>query len=220
MGKSVTRVLLVALLGLMLLPLSGCAKKSVMLEPAAEPTRVEDTVGAGVPTEKGVSTPPPVENLVVEEVNEGAGPAESLVNPSSDESSMVSSPDTLGASSGATIVPGSRTSEGLLPVYFDFDKALISQEQQERLVANGRFLKDTPGGKVRIEGNCDERGTNEYNLALGQRRAASAKKYLVNLGISAARLSSISYGEEQPLKIGNDEAAWSENRRVDFVVVQ
>lgn len=208
MGKSVIRpVFLVALFGLTLLPLSGCAKKSFMTETAGEPVHVQDTVGAIVPTETH-STQPPVADLATEEVNEGAGPAESLENTSTGG---------RGAASGAWTVEG-RTSEGLLPLYFDFDKSLISQAQQERLVANGRFLKDNSKIMVRIEGNCDERGTNEYNLALGERRAASAKKFLVNLGVSADRLSTISYGEEQPLKIGDDEAAWSENRRADFVI--
>ena len=73
---------------------------------------------------------------------------------------------------------------------------------------------------IRIEGNCDSRGTNEYNMALGERRALSAKKYLVNLGVVESRLSTVSYGEEKMLLHGHDELSWSQNRRADFVVQQ
>jgi len=77
-------------------------------------------------------------------------------------------------------------------------------------------MKKNPGAKVQIEGHCDERGTPEYNLALGQRRADSTKKYLVNLGIDGSRLSTISYGEEKPADPGHNEAAWAKNRRAVF----
>ena len=113
-----------------------------------------------------------------------------------------------------------RTSRGLLPVYFDFDQSSLRADQIERIERNAAFIKDNPGIKVRIEGNCDERGNNEYNMALGERRAISSKKYLVNLGVSGASLETISYGEEQPLNFGHSELSWSQNRRDDFVVVK
>ena len=111
-----------------------------------------------------------------------------------------------------------RTNAPLLPIYFDFDKSNIRQDQRDRIEKNAEFLANNKTVRVRIEGNCDERGTNEYNMALGQRRAMSAKKYLVNLGIAENRLDTISYGEERPLLFGHDEYSWAQNRRDDFVI--
>ena len=104
-------------------------------------------------------------------------------------------------------------------IYFDFDKSFIKSEYRSVLKAKANFMKDNPGIRIRIEGNCDERGTNEYNLALGERRANSAAKFLVSLGISPDRIETISYGEERPLALGSGEGAWSQNRRDDFVVI-
>jgi peptidoglycan-associated lipoprotein len=89
-----------------------------------------------------------------------------------------------------------------------------------RIEKNADFLKENPAAKIRIEGNCDERGTNEYNMALGERRALSAKKYMKNLGIHADRMHTISFGEEKPLLHGHDEYSWAQNRRDDFVVAK
>ena len=104
-------------------------------------------------------------------------------------------------------------------IYFDFDKSFIKLEYRAVLQAKAEFLKDDPNIHIRIEGNCDERGTNEYNLALGERRANSAAKYLVSLGISPDRIETISYGEERPLASGHGGGAWAQNRRDDFTVI-
>jgi peptidoglycan-associated lipoprotein len=109
--------------------------------------------------------------------------------------------------------------EGLKPVYFDFDKSFIRDDAKDVMKANAEWLKANPKAKVKIEGNCDERGTIEYNQALGQRRAASAKKYLTDLGVSGRRISLISYGKEKPLCTDHDESCWQKNRRDDFVAV-
>ncbi len=101
-------------------------------------------------------------------------------------------------------------------IYFDFDKSNLKPEAQEVLKRKATFLKANPNDNLLIEGHCDERGTNEYNLALGDRRANSAKKFLVNLGIAESRIRTISYGEEQPLDPGHNEAAWAKNRRCEF----
>jgi peptidoglycan-associated lipoprotein len=103
------------------------------------------------------------------------------------------------------------------PIYFDFDKSSIRDEARAVLEKTAAFLKDNTSIRMRIEGNCDNRGTNEYNLALGERRANSAKLFLVSLGISPDRIRTISYGEERPLARGDSEDAWAENRRDDFV---
>ena len=105
-------------------------------------------------------------------------------------------------------------------MYFDFDKSFIRLEYRPVLQEKAAFLKDYPDMRVRIEGNCDERGTNEYNLALGDRRGSSAKNFLISLGIAADRIETISYGEERPRGLGHNEESWSQNRRDDFVLVR
>jgi len=113
-----------------------------------------------------------------------------------------------------------RTSSAMLPVYFDFDQSNIRKDQKGRIEGNAYYLKNHAGSTVRIEGNCDERGTNEYNMALGERRAMASKKYLLNMGISEDRLQTVSYGEEKPLLYGHDELSWAQNRRDDFVITK
>lgn len=113
-----------------------------------------------------------------------------------------------------------RTTDGMLPVYFNFDSSEIKTDQASRIAVNSDFLKENATFDIRIEGNCDARGTNEYNMALGERRALSAQKYLVNLGINEIRVNTVSYGEERMLLHGHDELSWAQNRRADFVVAQ
>ena len=108
---------------------------------------------------------------------------------------------------------------GLLgDVYFEFDKYDLLQDARDRLQQNAAFMKDYPNLVFGLEGHCDERGTNEYNLALGERRANAAKSYLVSLGVDPARLRTISYGEERPFCGDHHEGCWSRNRRGHFVV--
>jgi len=103
-------------------------------------------------------------------------------------------------------------------ILFEFDSASLSVEAQEILRAKAAWLRENPGARVVIEGHCDERGTNEYNLALGDRRAFSSKSFLVDLGIADSRLTTISYGEEQPIDSRSTEDAWTQNRRAHFVI--
>ena len=107
----------------------------------------------------------------------------------------------------------------LKDIYFDFDKYTIRPGDAEILKAIAAVLKKYPSVKIQIEGHCDERGTNEYNLALGERRANSTKDYFLSLGISKDRLSAISYGEERPLDPGHNEEAWAKNRRAHFIIL-
>jgi len=111
-----------------------------------------------------------------------------------------------------------RSSEELLPIYFDFDQASIRSDQFSRLEQNADYLKNNSSAKVIIQGNCDERGTNEYNLALAERRALNAKTYFIELGIDEYRIRTVSYGEEQPLFAEQDEFSWAQNRRDDFIL--
>jgi peptidoglycan-associated lipoprotein len=107
----------------------------------------------------------------------------------------------------------------LKDIHFDFDKYDIRPEDTKILKESAAVLMKSPTVKIQIEGHCDERGTNEYNLALGERRCNSAKKYLISLGVPESRLSTISYGEERPLDPGHDEAAWIKNRRAHFIIL-
>jgi peptidoglycan-associated lipoprotein len=103
-------------------------------------------------------------------------------------------------------------------VYFDFDKSDLRQDARNILAKNAEILlKSKQDAKIKIEGHCDERGSAEYNLALGERRAQSALQYLLTLGVQPNRLSVISYGKEKPAVQGDDEAAWAKNRRDEFV---
>jgi peptidoglycan-associated lipoprotein len=108
---------------------------------------------------------------------------------------------------------------GLLgDVFFDLDRAELRAEARERLARNAEWLKSHPEFQVTIEGHCDDRGTNEYNLALGERRASSARDYLVSLGVAAARVRILSYGEERPVCTQQSESCWAQNRRAHFLV--
>ncbi len=108
----------------------------------------------------------------------------------------------------------------LKDVLFDFDKSDIRPDARDVLKANADWIKANAKSKIQIEGHCDERGTNEYNLALGERRANAVKKYLVSLGVEADSLYTISYGEELPIDPGHSEEAWSKNRRAHFLVTK
>jgi peptidoglycan-associated lipoprotein len=106
----------------------------------------------------------------------------------------------------------------LAPVFFEFDSSEMSSESQAVLAKNAETMKQFPTWIVSIEGHCDERGTAEYNLALGERRALSVRQYLVSLGIAAERLRTVSYGKEFPFDPGHGEQSWARNRRANFVV--
>ncbi len=103
-------------------------------------------------------------------------------------------------------------------VYFDFDSSALLPMAQAVLEKKAEWLRNNPGGSVVIEGHCDERGTSEYNLALGDRRAKSVEAFLIDLGVSASRLITLSYGEERPTDSGRNEEAWAKNRRVHFII--
>jgi peptidoglycan-associated lipoprotein len=101
-------------------------------------------------------------------------------------------------------------------VYFDYDSNAVKDEYRGLVTAHSRYLSDKRDSRIRIEGNCDERGSREYNLALGQRRAEAVKKVMTVLGVSDGRIETTSYGEEKPQAPGHDEAAWAQNRRADI----
>lgn len=104
----------------------------------------------------------------------------------------------------------------LTRIHFDYDQYALTTEARDTLNLNAAILKANSAVQVKVEGHCDERGSNQYNIALGERRAQAALNYLVSLGVDGKRLSTVSYGEEMPLVQGHDEAAWSQNRRAEF----
>jgi peptidoglycan-associated lipoprotein len=111
------------------------------------------------------------------------------------------------------------TAQDFKIVYFDFDKSNIRPDQRSRLDYDAKLLGDNPDMHVQIAGHCDERGTVEYNIALGERRARAVKKYLTELGIDGSRMEIISYGEERPADPRHNEEAWAKNRRAEFVIL-
>ena len=206
MKTFLTRMLLITFLTVSLALTGGCAKKSV------EPYTPQ--AGENMPEGQSIgSTDVRSPGTITEE---NMGPSE----------------DTLDAGSGTGEAVGSfgdqnsdeykkkygRSSPQMQPIYFNFDQATIRDDQIPRMEQNGQYLKDNPAGNIVIEGNCDEQGTNEYNLALGERRAINAKNYLISLGVEEFRIRTTSYGEERPLFTGLDEFDYSQNRRDDFIV--
>lgn len=121
----------------------------------------------------------------------------------------------VSASAGGGVA-GTRIPE-LSSVYFEYDSFNLTSDAKSALNAAAQWMKSNPSVQVQVEGHTDERGTTEYNLALGERRAGAVKDYLVMMGVPAAQLSTISYGEERPVGVGSNEQAWSQNRRAEFV---
>ena len=111
-----------------------------------------------------------------------------------------------------------RSTAPLLPIYFAFDSASVNSTQFDNLNSNGRYLLEHKSPSLVIEGNCDQRGTADYNLALGELRAISVMKYLANLGVDPGKMTTTSYGSQRPLFLGSDEESWSGNRRADLIL--
>ncbi|MFA9201384.1 MAG: peptidoglycan-associated lipoprotein Pal [Cypionkella sp.] len=143
--------------------------------------------------------------------------------PPEPEPTATSGPATGGMDSGAA-VPGTQAhfeqaTQGQNVIYFDTDRFNIDSADAAALQTQAQYLGQYPQISVTVEGHADERGTREYNLALGERRANAAKNYLVSLGIAASRIATVSYGKERPVALGSTEAAWAQNRRAVSVVV-
>ncbi len=111
-----------------------------------------------------------------------------------------------------------RSTPPLKAIFFDFDSYEIRDDMRPILRENAYYLLDHPEIKIELQGNCDERGSSEYNLALGEKRALMVKRYLINFGIQPKRLTTVSFGEERPLAQGHNETAWAINRRVDLII--
>ncbi|WDT74119.1 MAG: peptidoglycan-associated lipoprotein Pal [Candidatus Manganitrophus sp.] len=178
--------------------LMGCPKKVPSTEGTAGLSRERSgTENQGEPGSDGRSLPPP--------------PTEERIDPMAKEAPM---PDG-GPSGGAE---GGERGTSLQDVFFEFDQWVIRPESRKLLEADAEWLAAHPEAKIQIEGHADERGTEEYNLALGERRAKSVMNFLVNLGVSPSRLSSISYGEEKPFCSDPSESCYEKNRRAHFLI--
>jgi len=194
----VTSLLVVAVVG------SGCAKR-----PA--------TTQAAAPAPTGTASTTPAPGSQQAQPGTQAGPSQG--------SSMQPPAGTSPTPGTATATPPPRPAvkdfaavPELQDIYFDFDKYDIRPADARTLDANAAYLKSNPNSLILIEGHCDERGTNEYNLALGERRAKSTMNYLVSQGVQANRITIISYGEERPACTEKSEACWAKNRRSHFLV--
>jgi peptidoglycan-associated lipoprotein len=176
----------------------------LMLAGAAACAKKQPPIARPVP-------PPPPPATTVTPPPEPAAPAPENATP---ETPAAVPEDTIAAGSLDEI----NRNSPLKPVFFALDSSEVDAAGQKVLDANADVLKKYPSWQVSIEGHCDERGTAEYNLALGERRALAARNYLVSLGVSADRIKTVSYGKEFPFAPGHDESAWAQNRRAHFVV--
>jgi peptidoglycan-associated lipoprotein len=184
-------LVLAAILLVFILPI-GCAKKAVTKEEAVEKQApAQPTETAKEKARERAAE----EQLAREQAGEEAAAAEAAAN-------------------------AAREASQFEDIHFAFDRFDLRPDAREILDMHAKWLKAHPEYVVRIEGNCDDRGTVEYNLALGDRRAKTAMTYLVDLGINKARISTISYGKEQPLDPEHNEEAWAKNRRDHFVVTK
>jgi len=189
-------VLFLTIIGLAAILAAGCPKKQTT--PIEESVSVEEGAGTG--------TPPG-----------SAGGAKPVEEMPSQQEPFAEEPLSEGSGAGEEGAAGSRA--GALPlatVYFAYDSDELSPDAIAALESNATWMRTNAGVRVLIEGNTDERGTLEYNLSLGARRANAVRNHLIRLGIPAAQLETISYGEDQPADAGHDETAWARNRRCDF----
>ena len=189
MRRQTKRVMIVAVL--MTIAVGACGKKQ---PPVARP--MPPPGNTATPT-ANVMPPPPPTPVAEPTITVPAMPDDSIASKSLDDLNRDSP---------------------LRPLFFALDEAEVSADGQRLLQENAAVMKKYPTWQITIEGHCDERGTAEYNLALGERRALAAKNYLVSLGIPADQVKTVSYGKEFPFDPGHDESAWSKNRRAHFVI--
>ena len=181
--------------------LTGCAKR-----PATTAATAPAPTGAAATTPGGGAGPAPTQPMTA--APSGGAAADSAAKPAPTTAAPVARP-----------APAEfRADPALRDVYFDFDKYDIRPADAKALDSNASWLKSNANHLILIEGHCDERGTNEYNLALGERRAKSTMNYLVSQGVQASRITIISYGEERPTCAEKSEECWAKNRRAHFLV--
>ncbi len=182
------------------LVLAGCPKRPVVVEAPPAPVGPPP---AAVPAPPALAAPQPTP----------AVPPEVRVPPRAE------TPPPPVQEAPATAPQRAPEAPELKDVFFDFDRSQLRHDQQAALRANVAWLKAHPQAQILVEGHCDERGTAEYNLTLGERRAQAVRHYLIRSGIPPVRIATVSYGEEHPFVVGHDESAWKYNRRAHFVLL-
>jgi peptidoglycan-associated lipoprotein len=193
MKKHLTLIGFIVVLIFSLTIFTGCSEKKSVVK--SDDTKVQETAPAPTPAQTTDTT---------KQSNVVAAPTDStnMKETANEQSSLVEA----------------TAKSPISDINFDFDSSSIRPDAREILKANADYLLKHKSSSVVVEGHCDERGTAEYNMALGQKRAQETKQYLVNLGIKESIINTISYGEERPLDPGNNEEAWAKNRRAHFVV--
>ncbi len=194
MKKNLTFIGILIVLIISLTIFSGCSEKKSIVK--SDETKVQETVSAPAPAPAETTEPATQDNVSqpIETTN--------LKDTANEQSSLMEA----------------TAKSPISDINFDFDSYSIRPDAREILKFNADYLLKHKVSSVLVEGHCDERGTDEYNMALGQRRAQETKKYLVNLGVNESIIKTISYGEERPLDTDNNEEAWAKNRRAHFVV--
>jgi len=204
MNRRINLMLMAALFAATMLVVGGCSSGSAPVTDTPGP----DTAVASKPK----TQPKPKPQVTEETITPKAATTSSDAN--ADRGDMVTGDTATTAASSEGLASLLKT------IYFDFDKSDITSDAAATLDANKDNLLAYPAARIRIEGHCDERGTNEYNLALGERRANATKRYMADAGVDPNRMDTISYGEERPVDPASNEAAWAKNRRAEFRVVE
>ncbi len=198
--------------------IGGCAKKTIPVPPT-QPSSNATSINATSGNQTSINATTNQSKLKTETLNATETNATSMpINATTVIGTNEATNATQNETFGIKISEG-RTDAPMLPIYFDFNKYNIRPDMVQRMENNAKFLLAHPNIKIQIQGNCDERGSEAYNLALGEKRAEAAKKYLVNLGVAPDRIQTISFGKEKPLDPRHCPAAWAKNRRDDFVII-
>jgi len=224
MKTSRVRVLgiLICVLFLTLVFTAGCAKKPTLgagaggTQPAGG--KIEGSTGTAAPTSEELAAMEKARALKEQTLREQAERERLAKEREERDKAERERLEKQRAAAEADRAAQARGEGSLADVYFDFDHFSLHSEARELLQKHATWLSAHPGLDLTIEGHCDDRGTTEYNLALGERRASETLKFLAALGIDRARMKTVSYGEEMPLDASGTEAAWAKNRRVHFVV--
>ncbi|NVO00889.1 MAG: peptidoglycan-associated lipoprotein Pal [Geobacteraceae bacterium] len=199
--------------------LSGCAKDQVKPDEGISP---EKSASAAVAKKEAALVKPTVDNSAAEKAAADRAAAEKAAadRAAAEKAAADRAAAEKAAADRAAAEKAAAVTLSLKTVYFDFDSYILRQPDRDTLYKNAEYLLKKYKGKVKLEGHCDERGSDEYNLALGENRAKAALNYLVTLGVPSDQLSVVSYGKEKPVDNGHTEEAWAKNRRVEFTVVK
>lgn len=209
MKKHLTWIGLLMVLAFSLALFSGCAEKKAVVkdEAATQEQKVAAAQDAVPAVAQQAATAAVTDDEAAKRAKEQAAKDEAARKAAAREAWLKKNAEAL-------------TDLNIQNIYFDYDKSDIRPDAREILKANAEIFNKNGNAAIVVEGHCDERGTAEYNMALGERRAQETKQYLVNLGINASRIETISYGEERPLDNRSIEEAWAQNRRAQFLLKQ